>query len=82
MIVSITTPTTIMIPVPVKCVCIFKIAPSTIGSVASIASDIAPTRPILLTIFAKKSLVGLPGLMPGMNPPFCCKFLEYSIGLN
>ena len=31
----------------------------------------APKKVILLFIFLRKSLVGLPALMPGINPPYC-----------
>ena len=31
----------------------------------------APKNVILLLIFLRKSLVGLPALIPGINPPYC-----------
>ena len=35
------------------------------------ARNIAPKSVILLDIFLRYSVVGLPALIPGMKPPFC-----------
>ena len=46
------------------------------------ARKIAPNKVMRFEIFLKKSLVGLPALMPGINPPYCWMFFDTSSGLN
>ncbi len=41
-----------------------------IGIIAMSARNIAPTNVILLSDLTMKSVVGLPGLIPGMKPPY------------
>lgn len=53
-----------------------------IGAEAISARDNAPIKVILFDIFCKYSPVGLPGLIHGINPPYCCKFFAYSTVLN
>ena len=53
-----------------------------VGNVAIIARNSAPTIEILPITFARYSIVALPGLMPGMKPPFDFMFCATSIGLK
>ena len=52
------------------------------GINATNARKIAPNNVILLDTRFKCSVVGLPGLIPGIKPQFCWIFLEISSGLN
>ena len=52
------------------------------GTIVSRAKQIEPIKVILVDTVARKSLVGLPGLMPGTKPPFCCNCFAYSTVLN
>ena len=42
-----------------------------VGTSEMIIRKRAPNNVIRLLIFLKKSLVGFPALMPGINPPYC-----------
>ena len=53
-----------------------------VGIVAIIASATAPAIVILFKTLLNYSAVGLPGLIPGINPPFSLRVFEYSNGLN
>ena len=53
-----------------------------VGMSAMSARKIAPNNVIRFEIFLKKSLVGLPALIPGINPPYCWMFFDTSSGLN
>ena len=68
--VSIVTPTAIKMLVPPKNWDTWKGMvnhwPSSIGMRAMITRNIAPANVILLIVRCKKSLVALPGRMPGM----------------
>lgn len=57
--------------VPPKLTCIPNSLESTTGRVDSTANADPPTNTILDTTLFKCSEVGLPGLIPGINPPFC-----------
>ena len=80
--VSIATPTAIRSDVPPKWMFIPVSCPTIVGSVATTARKIAPTKEILLITFVRYSTVALPGLIPGINPPFCFMFCAISTGLN
>lgn len=81
---SSATETAINIPVAVNTAAEpWSISLNTIeGISATKARNIAPKSVILLETRFKCSVVGLPGLIPGMKPPFCWIFLEISSGLN
>ena len=53
-----------------------------LGTKAMNARNIAPKSVILLDILPRYSLVCLPALIPGINPPFCWIRLLTSSGLN
>ena len=55
---------------------------TTFGMMAMIMRNTAPKNVSLLLMRERKSLVGLPGRMPGMKPPFCWRFLLISMGLK
>ena len=52
------------------------------GIIAITAKKIAPVKVILFITFCKYSTVGLPGLIPGTNPPFAFILSATSIGLK
>ena len=52
------------------------------GIVAMSMRNRAPKRVSLLEIFVRYVQVGLPGRIPGINPPFSCMFFAISYGLN
>ena len=51
-----------------------------IGSAANIAKKVAPKIVILDKILVKYFFVSSPGLIPGIYPPFSCRFFENSSG--
>ena len=53
-----------------------------LGIKAINARNMAPKSVILFDILPKYSLVCLPALIPGINPPFCYILLLTSSGLN
>ena len=53
-----------------------------VGTMAINARNSAPNNVIRLFILARYSLVGFPGLTPWIVPPYCCRFLATTIGLN
>ena len=71
-----------MTAVPPKLIGIWNIFDMISGNIANIASENPPTNVNLETTLFKYSDVGLPGLIPGMKPPFCCRLLAYSTVLN
>ena len=80
--VSKITPTTIMIEVPPKDTCASNHPEKKIGIIATILKPSAPMKITLLRILFKYSVVGLPGLIPGIKPPDFFILLAISIGLN
>ena len=56
--------------------------PIKVGIVAITARKIAPTKVILDITLFRYSTVGLPGLIPGINPPFAFIFSATSTGLK
>ena len=52
------------------------------GMIATIQSPAAPMKIMYLSISLKYSVVGVPGLIPGMKPPCFLRLLDTSIGLN
>ena len=57
------------------------VAVNTAGKAAIIQINIAPKNVILDKTFDIYFLVSLPGLIPGMYPPFLLRFLLNSSGL-
>ena len=53
-----------------------------IGSTQTIHIPIAPIKMILFSTVVRYSVVGLPGRIPGMNPPCLFMLLEISNGLK
>ena len=53
-----------------------------IGSAAITTRNRVPNVVILSNTLVIYFLVSSPGLTPGIYPPFCCKFLAISSGLN
>ena len=53
-----------------------------IGSIAITLKNSPPNNVNLLIIDDKYSVVGLPALIPGMNPPFFFILFDTSAGLN
>lgn len=56
---------------PPKDICSPKTFDAIAGTTVSKASAIDPMKVIFVETLARKSLVGLPGLIPGTKPPFC-----------
>ena len=79
-VVSSATPTTISRLVPPSWMLIPVRLPRTIGSTATTARKIAPIRVILFSVRVMKSLVGLPGRKPGIEPLLRRRLLAISTG--
>ena len=75
------TPTTISIDVPPNAM-FNPVKLISIGSIAIILKNIPPNRVNLLIMPDKNSVVGLPALIPGTNPPFFFILFDTSAGLN
>ena len=80
--VSSATPTTMSNEVPPKRISSAVLWLMSVGRIAMNARKTAPTNVILVITLFKYSTVDLPGLIPGINPPFAFMLFATSIGLN
>ena len=76
------TPTIMINEVPPNDTLASNTPEKTSGIVATIKSPTAPINTMLLSNFVKYSSVGLPGLIPGINPPCFLMLFATSIGLK
>ena len=82
--VSKATPTTINNPVPPIDTDVGKLVKleNIIGKPAITTKNVAPKTVNLVNTLVIYALVSSPGLIPGIYPPFSCKFFANSSGFN